>query len=110
MSEIKSLMDMLNDIEESSELMEVSDTFTFELGEEGDECLVETGVVACDDETVIVEADEQTLQILSEHFIIEDFEEMDEGNGTDEWDCSASKVDSFSKIEGSNEIASFFID
>jgi len=80
MSEIKSLMDMLNDIEESSELMEVSDTFTFELGEEGDECLVETGVVACDDETVIVEADEQTLQILSEHFIIEDFEEMDEGN------------------------------
>ena len=69
---------MLNDIEESSELMEVADTFTFELGEEGDECLVETGIVACNNESVIVEADEITLKLLSENFILEDFEELDE--------------------------------
>ena len=78
MNDVKSLMDMLSDIEESSELMEASDTFTFELGEDGDEWLVETGVVACDDESVIVEADEETLSILSENFILEDFEELTE--------------------------------
>ena len=78
MNDVKSLMDMLSDIEESSELMEASDTFTFELGEDGDEWLVETGVVACDDESIIVEADETTLNILRENFILEDFEELTE--------------------------------
>lgn len=65
----------MEDISESSDTIETNDTFHFELGEE---LLIETGVVAVGNGSIIVHADQKTLDILSEHFILEDFEELTE--------------------------------
>jgi len=77
MSDIRKLMEAIEDISESSEMIEVNDTFHFELN---DEVLVETGVVALGPDAIVVEADQKTLNILSEHFILEDFEELNESD------------------------------
>ena len=58
MSDIRHLLEAIEGISESSEMVEVNDTFHFELG---DEVLVETGVVAVGADAIIVEADQKTL-------------------------------------------------
>jgi len=71
----RKLMEAIEDISESSEMIQANDTFHFELGED---LLIETGVVAVGEDAIIVHADQQTLDILREHFILEDFEELTE--------------------------------
>jgi hypothetical protein len=75
MNDFRKLMEAMEDISEGSETIQVNDSFDFELGED---LLVETGVVAVGPDAIIVQADQKTLDILSEHFILEDFEELTE--------------------------------
>ena len=77
MSDIRKLMEAMEDISEGSEMIEINDSFHFELG---DDLLIETGVVAVGPNAIIVEADQKTLDILREHFILEDFEELTESD------------------------------
>jgi hypothetical protein len=67
MSDIKSLLDILEEYSEEAALVEAQDSFDIELGED---LLIETGVVDITEDGIVVEGDEETLKLLAEHGVI----------------------------------------
>lgn len=67
MSEIKKLLDIINEMSEDTESIELNDSFDIELSEN---FVIETGVVGFTEDGIIVEADQQILDILDVNNII----------------------------------------
>jgi hypothetical protein len=72
MSDIKNLLDIVEEFSEDEGLVEAQDSFDIELGED---LLIETGVVDINEDGILVEGDEETLALLEQHGIT--FEETD---------------------------------
>ena len=72
MSDIKNLLDIVEEFSEEEGLVESQDSFDFELGED---LLIETGVVDINEDGILVEADEETIALLEQHGIT--FEDTD---------------------------------
>lgn len=71
MSDMRHLLDIIQDSEFYKEDIEVGDNFDLEIG---DDLLVETYVLEIDNDKIILEADEKTLELLESHGIT-----LDEG-------------------------------
>jgi hypothetical protein len=72
MSDIKNLLDIVEEFSEEEGLVEAQDSFDIELGED---LLIETGVVDITEDGILVEGDEETLALLEQHGIT--FEDTD---------------------------------
>jgi hypothetical protein len=64
MSDIKHLLDILEEFSEEEGLVEAQDSFDIELGED---LLIETGVIDVSEDGILIEGDEETLKLLAEH-------------------------------------------
>jgi len=67
MSDIKHLLDIVEEYSEEEGLVEAQDSFDIELGED---LIIETGVVDINEDGILVEGDEETLKLLAEHGLI----------------------------------------
>lgn len=67
---MRDLLDLVNEMSEDEGLVEAQDSFDFELTED---FVIETGVIDINEDGILIEGDEETLRLLSEHgFILED--------------------------------------
>lgn len=67
MSDMKHLLDIVEEFSEEEGLVEAQDSFDIELGED---LLIETGVIDINEDGILVEGDEETLRLLAEHGLI----------------------------------------
>jgi len=64
---MRDLLDLVNEMSEEEGLVEVQDSFDFELSED---FVIETGVVDINEDGILIEGDEETLRLLAEHGLI----------------------------------------
>ena len=64
---MRSLLDIINEMSEEEGLVEAQDSFDIELGED---LIIETGVVDINEDGILVEGDEETLALLEQHGVI----------------------------------------
>ena len=64
---MRSLLDLINEMSEEEALIETQDSFDIELGED---LIIETGVVDINEDGILLEGDEETLKLLEEHGLI----------------------------------------
>jgi hypothetical protein len=70
MSNMRDLLDLVNEMSEEQSLVEVQDSFDIELSED---FVIETGVVDITEDGIIIEGDDRVLELLAEHgFILEE--------------------------------------
>ena len=67
MSDMKHLLDIVEEFSEEEGLVEAQDSFDIELGED---LIIETGVIDINEDGILVEGDEETLRLLAEHGVI----------------------------------------
>jgi len=72
---MRSLLDIINEMSEEEGLVEAQDSFNIELGED---LIIETGVVDINEDGILVEGDEETLALLEQHGVM--LEETDWSN------------------------------
>lgn len=71
-SEMRDLLDLINEMSESEGSVELNDSFAIELGED---LLIESGVVDLSEDGILIQGDEKALELLAEHgAILEDAE------------------------------------
>lgn len=75
MSEIKKLLNIINEMSEDDGNIELDDSFDIELNEN---FVIETGVVGFTSDGIIVEADQQILDLLDVNNIVCESTELDE--------------------------------
>lgn len=64
---MRDLLDLVNEMSEEEGLVEVQDSFDFELSED---FVIETGVIDINEDGILIEGDEETLRLLAEHGLI----------------------------------------
>ena len=64
---MRSLLDIINEMSEEEGLVEAQDSFDIELGED---LLIETGVVDINEDGILVEGDEETISLLESHGVV----------------------------------------
>ena len=67
MSQMRDLLDLVNEMSEEEGSVELMDSFNIELGED---LLIETGVVDFTEDGIVVEGDEKMLELLAEHGVV----------------------------------------
>jgi len=67
MSQMRDLLDLVNEMSEEEGSVELMDSFNIELGED---LLIETGVVDFVEDGIVVEGDDKMLELLAEHGVI----------------------------------------
>lgn len=67
MSQMRDLLDLVNEMSEEEGSVELMDSFDIELGED---LLIETGVVDFTEDGIVVEGDEKMLELLAEHGVV----------------------------------------
>jgi hypothetical protein len=67
MSDMREILDLINEMSEEEGSIELMDSFDIELGED---LLVETGVIDFMEDGIVLEGDDRMLELLSEHGII----------------------------------------
>ena len=67
MSQMRDLLDLVNEMSEEEGSVELMDSFDIELGED---LLIETGVVDFTEDGIVVEGDDRMLELLSEHGLV----------------------------------------
>ncbi len=75
MTDIKKLIDIINEMSEDNENIELHDSFDIELNEH---FVIETGVVGFTDDGIVLEADETTLELLGLNDVLVESEELEE--------------------------------
>jgi hypothetical protein len=67
MSQMRDLLDLVNEMSEEEGSIELMDSFDIELGED---LLVETGVIDFVEDGIVLEGDDRMLELLSEHGLV----------------------------------------
>lgn len=67
MSQMRDLLDLVNEMSEEEGSIELMDSFDIELGED---LLVETGVVDFAEDGIVIEGDDKMLEMLAEHGVV----------------------------------------
>ncbi len=67
MSQMRDLLDLVNEMSEEEGSVELMDSFNIELGED---LLIETGVVDFTEDGIVIEGDDRMLELLSEHGLV----------------------------------------
>jgi hypothetical protein len=67
MSQMRDLLDLVNEMSEEEGSVELMDSFDIELGED---LLIETGVVDFTEDGIVIEGDDRMLELLSEHGLV----------------------------------------
>lgn len=67
MSNMREILDLINEMSEEEGSIELMDSFDIELGED---LLVETGVIDFMEDGIVLEGDDRMLELLSEHGIV----------------------------------------
>lgn len=67
MSNMREILDLINEMSEEEGSIELMDSFDIELGED---LLVETGVIDFVEDGIVLEGDDRMLELLSEHGLI----------------------------------------
>jgi hypothetical protein len=64
MSQMRDLLDLINEMSDEEGTVELNDSFDIELTED---FVIETGIVDINEDGILVEGDEETLKLLEEH-------------------------------------------
>jgi len=67
MSNMREILDLINEMSEEEGSIELMDSFDIELGED---LLVETGVIDFMEDGIVLEGDDRMLELLSEHGLV----------------------------------------
>ena len=67
MSNMREILDLINEMSEEEGTVELNDSFSIELGED---LLIESGVVDLLEDGILIQGDEKVLELLSEHGLI----------------------------------------
>jgi hypothetical protein len=67
MSDMREILDLINEMSEEEGSIELMDSFDIELGED---LLVETGVIDFMEDGIVLEGDDRMLELLSEHGLV----------------------------------------
>lgn len=67
MNDMRDILDLINEMSEEQGSVELQDSFNIELGED---LLIESGVVDINEEGILIEGDDKTLELLSEHGLV----------------------------------------
>lgn len=67
MSQMRDLLDLINEMSEDEGTVELHDSFSIEIG---DDLLIESGVIDINEDGILIEGDEKSLQLLEEHGLI----------------------------------------
>ena len=64
---MRDLLDLINEMSEDEGTVELHDSFSIEIG---DDLLIESGVIDINEDGILIEGDEKSLQLLEEHGLI----------------------------------------
>jgi hypothetical protein len=64
---MRDLLDLINEMSEDEGTVELNDSFDIEIGED---LLIESGVVDINEEGILIEGDDESLQLLEQHGVI----------------------------------------
>ena len=67
MSQMRDLLDLINEMSEDEGTVELHDSFSIEIG---DDLLIESGVIDINEDGILIDGDDESIQLLEQHGLI----------------------------------------